>query len=132
MLMERKYISKSMFDVLVDLIGKVFDTFKPDEFPENTKEAVNNLKNYLDKTFLREAVSTGSDEYSAAASFSEGLQENCIEGAIFAGRDFVEARKTFRNEVFLFKKALGELEKHPVQNWLAFKTLAKIAPAWEK
>ncbi len=62
MLVEKRYVSKALFNGLVDKIKKVFATFNPKDFPTETRNRIVMLKEFLDEKFLREAVILGSEE----------------------------------------------------------------------
>jgi len=126
-------------DELFQRIVAVRNTFNKDDFPEKTRNELVKLVNFLgskregsDFLFI-DFIEAHSDEFSSRAAFVEGLTEHCLSGKQFnqavERRDFVEARKIFNNEIFLFIQSLQAIENKPYGRIRAYRDLVALAPA---
>ena len=117
-----------LFDDLASYIFAVIGTFKQDKFPNDTKNAVIALKDYVDNKFNKEAVRSGSAEHDAGIELSQGL-ERFLVNQILRTIEFNKARTLFKKTVKEnFVDLIAALENHPAHKWSAFKQLLALIP----
>ena len=127
-MVERRYLQKGLLEKLLAKISRVLATFAPARFPAETRNALVEFCQFLDEDFRRGVV-TGSGEDDARIDFAMGLEKHCLQSPEFSSeaKDFVEARKTFKDNLAIFLQMLRGLEGQQYSNLRVFKELERLS-----